>query len=73
MSGVNKFSGDIQAKIHHDVPYYQRISRENLLPSEKVTPSEEVEKVTNLLNCMEDLVVTISRKYLDKFQGQSIA
>ena len=40
-------------------------------PSEKVTQGEEVEKVTNILNNIEDPVHTIRRKYLDRFQGQS--
>ena len=47
--------------------------QKTLLPSEKVTPSEEVEKGTNLLNYMEYLVVTISRKNLDNFQEKSTA
>ena len=47
--------------------------QKTLLPSEKVTPSEEVEKGTNLLNYMEYLVVKISRKNLDNFQEKSTA
>ena len=81
MSGDNKFSGKGHTKIHPVVPYYQivakgkssTISEEKMSPSEKVTPSEEVEKGTNVLNDMEKLVVTICRKDLDNFQGQSTA
>ena len=68
MSGVNKFSGEGQAKSHNAV-----ISREKLSPSEKVITSEEVEKVTIFLNDMEYPVVTIRRKDLDNFQGKYIA
>ena len=42
MSGVNKFSIEGQAKIHHVV-----VSKEKVAPSEKVTTSEEVEKGTD--------------------------
>ena len=74
MSGVNKFSGKGQAKIHHVVPYYWPIAKENLAPSEKITPNEEVEKGTNLLDCMEDPVNMIHRKGgLDHFQGKYAA
>ena len=47
--------------------------RKHLVPSEKVTPSEGVEKETKLWNDMEEPVHTIHRKGLDKFQGQSTA
>ena len=47
------------------------LAKEKLEPSEKVTPSEEVKKVTNILNDMENSVHTIHGKYLDNFQGQS--
>ena len=70
MSGVNKFSGEGQAKNHHAVPYYWPIYEEKVSPSEKVTPSEEVEKGTNTLDDMEEPVFTIRRKYLDNFHGQ---
>ena len=42
-------------------------------PSENVTPSEDVEKGTNILNDMEEPVHTILRKDLDKFQGKYTA
>ena len=41
------------------------------MPRENNTPSEEVEKGTNILNYMEEPVHTIFRKYLDNFQGHS--
>ena len=47
------------------------ISIEKVAPYEKVTPSEEVEKGNNVLNDMEEPVVTIRRKDLDNFQGKS--
>ena len=79
MSGVNKFDGEGQAKIHHVVLYFQTISKEKVAlfpkkkvsPSEKVTPSEDIEKGTNFLNDIEEPVVTIRRKGLDNFQRQS--
>ena len=43
--------------------------KKKLAPSEKVTPSEEVEKGTNFFNDMGEPVVTIHRKDLDNFQG----
>ena len=47
--------------------------KKKLFPSEKFTPSEEVEKGTNLLNNTEEPVHTICRKDLDNFQGKSTA
>ena len=44
MSGVNKFSGEGQARNHHVVKYYWPIAKETLSPREKVTPSEKFEK-----------------------------
>ena len=41
------------------------------MTSEKVTTSEEVDKVTKILDEMKESVVTIRRKNLDKFEGQS--
>ena len=38
--------------------------------SEKIAPSEEVEKVTKTLDDIEEPVVTICRKCLDNFQGK---
>ena len=49
------------------------LPKKKVVPSEKVTPSKEVEKVTTLLNYMEDPVHTIRRKDLDNFQGQYAA
>ena len=40
------------------------------MTSEKVTPSYDVEKVTNILNDMEEPLVTILSKDLDNFEGQ---
>ena len=50
MYGVNKFAREGQARNNHFVPYYWPITEEKLAPSEKVTPSEGVEKGTNLLD-----------------------
>ena len=44
--------------------------KKKVVLSEKVTPSEKVEKGTNLLNEMEEPVHTIHRKCWDNFQGQ---
>ena len=41
------------------------------MTSENVTTSEEVEKGTKKLDDMKEAVVTIRRKYLDNFEGQS--
>ena len=60
MSGVNKFSGEVQARNNYVIRYYWSISEEKVAPSEKVTPgekvtpSEEVEKVTDLLDDMDN-------------------
>ena len=42
MSGVNKFSGEGQARNPHVVQYHRPISKEKVAPSEKVTPNERV-------------------------------
>ena len=47
------------------------LSKKKVARSEKVTPSDEVEKVTKTLDDTEDPVVTIHRKNLNNFQGQS--
>ena len=55
MSGVNGVSGEGQVKIHHVFVYKEKsntIAKEKLDPSEKVTPSEEVDKVTDILKYM---------------------
>ena len=44
--------------------------KKKLVISEKVTPSEAVEKRTNILNDTEEPVLMIRRNYLDNFQGQ---
>ena len=46
--------------------------KKKLVRSEKVKPSEEVEKVTTNLDGMKEAVVRIRRKDLDNFRGQSI-
>ena len=74
MSGINKFSREGQRKIHHDFISKEKVAlfpKKKLAPGEKVIPSEEFEKGTNLFNDMEEQVHTIRRKYLDKFQGKS--
>ena len=45
--------------------------KKKVVTSEKVTTSEEVDKGTNILDDMEEAVVTIRGKDLDHFQGQS--
>ena len=42
------------------------------MTSEKVTPSEDVEKGTKHLYAMKYSVVTILRKYLDNFEEKSV-
>ena len=69
MSGVNKFAGESQAKINHVVPYYRPIAEEKVALSQKVTPSEEVEKGTIFLDDMEKPLDKIRRNDLDNFQG----
>ena len=46
------------------------LPKKKVKPSEKVTPSDDVEKGTNLLNGMEEPVVPIRRNILDNFQGE---
>ena len=43
MSGVNNFAGEGRSRNHDVVTYYPTISKKKP-PSEKVIPSEEVEK-----------------------------
>ena len=45
--------------------------KKKVTTSEKVTPSEEVDKGTKKLDDMEEAVVTIRRKDLDSFDGHS--
>ena len=47
------------------------LSKKKVATSEKVTPSEEVEKGTKTLDDIKDSVVKIFRKDLFNFQGQS--
>ena len=47
------------------------MSHKKVVPSKTVTPSEEVGKVTNILNDMEEPVITIRRKDFHTFQGNS--
>ena len=73
MSGVNKFSGEGQGKIHHVVVTKEKVApflKKKVVTSEKVTPNYDVEKVTNILNDMEEPLVTILSKDLDNFEGQ---
>ena len=70
MSGANKFSGEGQGKIHNVVIAKEQIStisREKVEPNDKVTPSEEVQKGTNISNDMKEPVHKIRRKDLDQF------
>ena len=57
MSGVNIFAGEAQARNHHVFPYYQPVVKEKVAPSEKFTPSEEVEKGNNLLDFLRRPIV----------------
>ena len=73
MSGVNKFAGEGQGKIIMSSFPRKKVAplpKKRVGPSDKVTPSEKVEKVTNLLNYIENPVYMIRRKDLDNFQGQ---
>ena len=42
-----------------------------IVKSEKVTPSEEVKKGTNILNNTEEQLITIRGEHLDNFEGKS--
>ena len=75
MYGVNKFSGEGQGKIHHVVVADEKsntIVEEKMVTNEKVTPSEEVDKDNKRLDDMEEAVVIMCRKDLNKFYGKSI-
>ena len=50
MSGVNKFSGEGQAKNITSSHIIGPLPKKKLAPSEKVTPSEEVETGTKILD-----------------------
>ena len=74
MSGVNKFFGEVQGKIHHVVVSKEKVMpfpKKKILTSEKVTTSEEVDKDAKKLIYMKEAVVTICWKDLDNFEGQS--
>ena len=61
-------------KIDHVVIAKEKVSpltKKKVDPNKKVTPSEEVERGTNIFNDMEEPVVRIRRNDYDKFQGQS--
>ena len=72
---VNKFSGEGQWKINHAVVYEVK---NNTIDKEK--SSDKWEGYTKWggwqrnkkMDDMEDTVVTIRRKYLDNFEGQSM-
>ena len=52
MSGVNKFSGEGQGKVHHAVVSEEKLTplpKKKVVTSEKVTPSEEVDKRTKTI------------------------
>ena len=74
MSGVNNFSGEGQGKIHHVVVSEKKVTpllKKQVVTSEKVTTSEEVEKCNKNLDYMKVEVVKTRRKDLDNFEGQS--
>ena len=50
---------------------YAQFLKKKVFTSDKITPSEEVEKGTNILNDTENPVIMIRRKDSDKFHGQS--
>ena len=73
MSGVNKFAGKCQGKIHHVVVAEEKsnaIVKEKYLTTEKVTTSKVVDKGNNNLGDMKEAVVTIHRKDLFNFEVQ---
>ena len=52
MSGVNKFSGEGQGKVHHAVVSEEKLTplpKKKVVTSEKVTPSEKVENVLKIV------------------------
>ena len=72
---IQFFSGEVQGKIHHVVVAKEKgntIAKEKVVTSEKVTPSEEVDKGAKNLYDMKDSVVPIRRKDLDNFNGEYI-
>ena len=74
MSGVNNFSGKCQGKTHNVVVSKEKsntIVGEKLLTTEKVTTHEEVDNSPKKIDGMKEVVVTIPRKDLYNFQGQS--
>ena len=61
MSGVNELAGEGQGKMNHVVISKEKVAplpNKKVEPSKKFTPSNDVEKGTNLLNGMEEPVVT---------------
>ena len=71
MSGVNNFSEEGGGNFYHVVFAEEKLTslpKKTVVPSEKVTPSDDVEKITNILNDMEYPVHMIRRKDLDNFQ-----
>ena len=75
MSGFNKFSVEGQGKFIMSSFPKEKVTllpNKKVVTSEKVTPIEEVNKVTTILNDMDNPVVHICRKDLDTFEGQSI-
>ena len=73
MSGVNKFSGEGQARLRFFSYIIGPLPKKKVAPVGKVTPSKDCKRGTNLLDNMEDPVVKTCGKDLDNFQGKSTA
>ena len=74
VSDVNMSAGKVQEKITISLLPRKKVApflKKRLLPSEKITPSEDFEKGTNSLKYMEEPVHKIRIKDLDNFKGNS--
>ena len=74
VSGVNNFTGKGQGKIHHVVSNVLDDKKEAVVMMiflEKKSLTKDVDKGTDELEDMKEAVVTICRKYSDKFEGKS--
>ena len=74
MSVVNKFARKVQGKIQFFVVAEEKINtivELKKFTTDKVTTSEEVDKVTKILDYMKEAVVAIRRQDLYNFECQS--
>ena len=69
MSGFNNFLEKSKQEISMSSHIIGPFSKKKFASSEKVTPSEEVEKGTKNLDDIKEPVVTICKNILDIFQG----